>query len=97
MTTRPFEVLHLFLPPGEDGGGLAARMGRFGSLERAIEVGTVRLLRNADPSPDDRIQIKAHIPGHRSHPIWLYRDGDGRVCMWRKHESQPHDLWGHVS
>lgn len=90
---RYYIVLHFFGPPDNSGGGPAAVMGHRKTLRRAIELGTDRLLRNADPSPHDRIQIRR--PGE--HPTWLYRDVDGRVCMWRKHPRQKRDVWGYAS
>lgn len=84
------QVLHLFGPPRGDGGGVGVLMGRFASVDKAVEAGTIRLTRNADPSPHDRIQIR--VRGR--HPMWLYRDVDGRVCLWRRHPSQPLETWG---
>lgn len=93
MSSKRYRVLHFFGPPDNSGGGTAAFLGTVKTLAKGIEIGTVRLTQNADPSPHDRIQIRR--PGE--HPTWLYRDGDGRVCMWRKHPSERRELWGVAS
>jgi hypothetical protein len=79
-------------PMHDDGGGMGVKVGRRGSLGRAMSEAE-RWLRMCCDKPFSRVQVKA--PGE--HPWWYYLDGDGRLCVWRLRAQDCRQAWGFTS